>query len=143
VTIKNAEFGESDTGTPFFRLDCERDDGDFISAWIYLSEAAFAQAVKTLRDAFQFNGDFETAISQVTGRRCSIVTEFENFNGKDRLKVKWVNSLRAPVKPIEGGVSFLKKLTKDAKRVPIDAPRARASAPVKDTADFPSAKNPY
>lgn len=156
VTVKTAEFGESKTGTPFLQLGFEKDDGETITGWVYLSEAALEYAVKTLRSAFKFNGDFETAVSQVQGKRCSIVTDFEPYtddkgNTTDRLKVKWINSLRMAPKPIEGGASFLKGLTEKAARIPSeDRPAARSGAvraPAKKDEDFPTEPvkkgNPY
>ena len=129
VTVKTAEFGESDKGTPFVQFSFENSAGDHIMGWLYLSEAAFASSVRTLRQAFGFDGNFETLPAQTVGKVCSITTEFEEYDGKDRLKVKWINSLRKPAKPLSGGVSLLKNLTAMAARLPAEAPKAATKAP--------------
>ncbi len=138
VTVMSAQFGESETGTPFVELSFENAEGERINGWVYLSEKAFERAVKTLRDAFGFDGNFETLPAQVTGKRCSITTEFDEYDGKERLKVKWINALRRPVKPIAGGVDFLKRLTAQAARIPATAP-AIARAPARAAAPVPAA----
>lgn len=141
VTVKTASLGESGTGTPFLQLDFERDDGAVISGWVYLTDAALEGAMRTLRDAFKFDGNFETVEAQVTGKDCAIVTQFESYQGKERLKVKFINSRRAPVKPLEGGASFLKTLTQKGARIPVDAPRTKAAtkAPAAATdSEFPT-----
>ena len=128
VTVKTAEYGESEKGTPFVQINFENAAGDHITGWVYLSDAALKGALKTLRDAFGFDGNFETLIEQITGKPCSITTEFETFDNKERLKVKWINSLRTPPKVLSGGNAFLKNLTAQAARIPAEAPRAAKPA---------------
>lgn len=126
ASVTAVEFGESNSGTPFLRLDFNTTDGS-IAGWLYLSDKALPGTVRTLRQAFDFNGDFESAKEQIAGKECSIVVEAEEYDGKERLKVKWVNSPRS-TKPIEGGADFLKQLSAKASRVPKDAPKAAAPA---------------
>jgi len=133
VTVKDAVFGESPNGTPFVELAFENDKGESITGWLYLSEAAFKNSLKTLRMAFGFNGDFETLPTQVANKRCAITTEFEEYNGEERLKVKWINAIRAVI-PLKEGASFLKKLTAMAARVPVEQ---RVKAPVTPKAAKP------
>ena len=147
ATVTALEFGESNNGTPFLRLDFNTAEGS-IAGWLYLSDKALPGTVRTLRQAFDFNGDFETAKEQVTGKECSIVVENESYEGKDRLKVKWVNSAKSPVKPISGGESFLKALSAKAARVPTEAPKTAkpAAAPAKPApkpAAKPSSNEPF
>ena len=130
ATIQSAEFGESGSGTPFLNLSINTEDGAYIGAWLYLSEKALPNTVKTLRDAFSFDGNFETAVEQVTGKPCSITVEFEQDDkGNERLRVKWINAPRT-TKPISDQSAFLKSLSSKAARIPVSAPRAGA-APVK------------
>lgn len=131
VTVQSAEFGESEnTGTPFLNLYLVDENKTGIGAWLYLSEKALPNTIKTLRDAFGFDGDFETAVAQVTGKPCQITCEMEdNGRGEDRLKVKWINAPRRSA-PINDQGSFLKSLTAKAARIPAAAPKA-GSAPVK------------
>lgn len=129
ATVSNAEFGESSNGTPFLRLDFNTKEGDSISGWLYLSEKALPNSVRTLTEAFGFNNDFETVIDQVTGKECSITVECEEYEGKERMRVKWINSPRMS-KPIDNQGDFLKALSAKAARLPKPPPRA-GSAPVK------------
>ena len=135
VTVKTAEFGESEKGTPFVQILFENQSGQSITGWLYLSEAALAGSVKTLRNAFAFDGNFETLPGQLVGKPCSVTTEFEEYNGQERLKVKWINGLRKPAKPLSGGNAFLKNLTAKAARIPNAAPVTAPKAPTAPKAD--------
>jgi hypothetical protein len=133
--VNEAEFGESQTGTPYVVLRIATDGGAFINAYLYLSEKALANSVKTLRDAFDFNGDFETLVEQVVTKPCSITVETEVYEGKERLRVKWINGPRTS-KPIDNQEAFLKALSAKAARIPKDAPKpapkaAPSSAPTR------------
>ncbi len=151
VTVKSATFGESNKGTPFLELCFENHDGDNISGWLYLSESALKNSVKTLRETFHFDNNFETLPVQVEGKKCAIVIEEEEYDGKPRLKVKWINPIRS-VTPIKDGDNFLKSLTAAAARLPVEAratvrTTAPKAAPAPKAAgavdDFPSDGNPY
>ena len=128
--VTTAEFGEAKTGTPFLYLGLANTAGEHIGAWLYLSEAAFEGSLKTLRNAFNFDGNFDTLLAQVTFKDCSFECQFEEFDGKETLKVKWINGPRS-TKPIADQGSFLKNLTAKAARVPVEAAKPRAAAPVK------------
>lgn len=121
ATVIDAQFGQSrKNGTPHLELNLETDRGERISAWLYLSPKAFENTTRRLRDAFGFNGDYETAVEQVRGKPCSITVEEETGDdGKRRLRVAWVNGPRA-VKPVEDG--FLAQLTAKARKLASAAP---------------------
>lgn len=138
VTVKSAEFGETKNGTPYLALEFITEAADTITGWLYLSEKALANSVKTLRDAFGFDGDFETVIDQVGSKPCSITVELEEYEGKERLKVKWINGPRTS-KPIDNQSAFLKALSAKAARIPKEATRAGA-APAKAPAKAAPAK---
>ncbi len=127
VTVKSATFGESPNGTPFVELGFANDAAETISGWLYLSEAAFARSVQVLREVFHFDNNFETLPAQVVNKRCAITTEFEEFDGKERLKVKWINTLRAVI-PLKDA-SALAKFSQAAARVPAPAPLSVRTAP--------------
>lgn len=130
ATVKSAAFGESEKGTTFLQLDFAADNGDTISGWLYLSEAAFERSVKTLRETFAFNDDFNTAVDQVSGKRCSIVIDIENFEGKDRAKVKWINPEHSEPKPLSNAVATLAALSAKAARIARQSPtKAVPTAP--------------
>lgn len=104
--------GESEEKeTPFVRIPVVvTDDGQEKGAgavWQgWLSQGAFDNTIKRLVEVFGFNGDLA---SLATGKQtfkdkpCSITTEFEEYNGKKRCKVKWLNALGggAQSKPME------------------------------------------
>lgn len=126
--VQASEFGESGTGTPYLRIDFagdgEASEGS-ISAWLYLSEKALPNTVRTLRDAFGFDGDFETVSEQIADKPCSLTCESERYEDKDRVKVKWINAPRTS-RPIADQSSFLKTLSAKAARIPKEAPKAPA-----------------
>lgn len=119
--VTATEFGESSNGTPFLKLSFSTDQGP-IDGWLYLSEKALPNTVRTLRDAFEFGGDFEK-IEAINGKPCSITVEAEEYEGKERLKVKWINSPRSS-KPIDNQASFLKALSAKAARIPAKTGKA-------------------
>lgn len=140
ATVENAELGQSEKGTPFIALLCRTEQGDELTAYLYLSDAAIERTVKTLREVFAFDNSFESVVQQVTGKPCSIVVEAETYEGKERMKVKWVNAVGgSTAKPLDNAASLLAQLSAKAKRIPAAAPAAaRTAAPAARPA--PSAK---
>ena len=140
ATIENAELGQSEKGTPFLALLCKTDQGEELTAYLYLSDAAFERTTKTLREVFGFDNNFEAVVAQVTGKECSIVVEAEEYEGKTRMKIKWVNSVGgSSAKPLDNAASLLAQLSAKANRIPAAAPAAtRTAAPAARPA--PSAK---
>jgi uncharacterized protein YfcZ (UPF0381/DUF406 family) len=132
VTVTKAEFGESKTGTPFLALNFANEAKDTITGWLYLSDKALANTIKTLKDAFAFNGDFETACDQVENKECRIKVEIEDYEGKERPKVKFINHVDGGyhAKPIANAQSFLKNLTAKAAKLPAAPATAATKAPL-------------
>lgn len=123
ATVESAELGQSEKGTPFLALICKTEQGEELTAYLYLSDAAVERTVKTLREVFGFDNNFETVVAQVTGKECSIVVEAEEYEGKTRMKVKWVNAVGGwSGKPLENAESLLPQLSARAKRIPAAAP---------------------
>jgi hypothetical protein len=124
--VQAAEFGETEKGTPYLCLtfagDASTTEGTQYG-YLYLSEKALANSVKTLRDAFGFDGNFETVVEQIVEKPCAITNESEEYEGKERVKVKWINAPRSS-KPIENQSAFLKALSAKAARIPAKAPSA-------------------
>lgn len=131
ATVESAELGQSEKGTPFLALLCKTEQGDELTAYLYLSDAAVERTIKTLREVFAFDNNFESVVQQVTGKPCSIVVEAEEYEGKTRMKVKWVNSVGgSSAKPLENSATLLAQLSAKAKRIPAAAPAAaRTAAP--------------
>lgn len=95
-------FGESGVKkTPYIRLDLEvmddpEETGKRISWYGYLSDKALDNTIQKLVDAFDFSGDLNalyTGQDTLAGKLCQFTTEFEEYDGKDRLKVKWLNPI--------------------------------------------------
>lgn len=121
ATVKSAEFGESKNGTPFLQIEFQSEDGDSaITGWLYLSEKALENSVRTLRAAFQFDGNFETVVEQIQDKPCSVTVESEEYEGKDRMKVKWINGPKT-TKAIDNQSAFLKNLSARTARLPVKA----------------------
>ena len=132
ATVETAELGQSEAkGTPYLSLLCKTAEGDELTAYLYLSDAAFERTTKTLREVFGFDNNFETVVAQVTGKECSIVVEAEEYEGKTRMRVKWINAVGGSSgKPLENAGSLLAQLSAKAKRIPAAAPTAaRTAAP--------------
>lgn len=143
--VSAAEFGESEKGTPFVSLTfTDEERTSTITGYLYLSEKALANSVKTLRDAFGFDGNFETLIEQVVDKPCSITNELEEYEGKERVKVKWINGPRSS-KPIDNQSEFLKQLSAKAARIPAKSSPGAAptkQAPAQRQTPATPAKNP-
>lgn len=141
VTAQDAGLGQSEKkGTPYLAIEFATDTGDTLDAYLYLSPAALPYTLKTLREVFGFNDDFESVIAQVKGKPASIVVDIENYEGKDRAKVQYINSPGREAKPISDVSSLLSSLTAAAKRIPVAAPKASPSARPTSAARPPAAR---
>ena len=117
ATVTAAALSESSKGTPCVQIEFDS-NGDTATAWLYLSDAAFERAVKTLRDAFGFDDDFETLPDQLIGKECQIVVEEEaDDKGVLRPRVKWINSLRSAPRPLSNAEVLTAKLSAKASRI--------------------------
>lgn len=139
ATVESAELGQSEAkGTPYLSLLCKTTEGEDLTAYLYLSDAAFERTTKTLREVFGFDNNFEKVVEQVTSKECSIVVEAEEFEGKSRMKVKWINTVGGSGKPLENAGSLLAQLSAKAKRIPSAAPSAVRAAARPAPADRPA-----
>ena len=135
----NGWFGEAgEKQTPFIRIPCfVTDDGDQDGKEIvwtgWITDAAFDRTIETLCKVFpSWDGDMEALNSgafSFAGFDCEIVAESESFEGKTRIKAKWLN-------PVGGGggkemdgakvASLISRLGRKAKAI---AKQAGSSAP--------------
>lgn len=100
----NGLFEAGDKQTPGIRLwlaitDDGPDKGKVIDWTGWLTDGAFENTNKALTEAFGFDGDygaFSANGNLFQHKECSITTEFEEYKGKSRLKVRWLN-------PVGGG----------------------------------------
>ena len=117
ATVTEAALSESSKGTPCVQITFES-GGQMATSWLYLSENAFERSLKTLREVFNFDDDFDTLPDQVVGKECQIVVE-EEADDKGNLKprVKWINPLRAPPRPLSNAEALIAKLSAKAARI--------------------------
>ena len=101
VLASNTYIWESEkTGTFAVMLPLEVTDGgnagETITWFGYISDAAVDFSAKALAEAFGYAGDFEDlyrGVCPFVGKECNIVAEFEDYNGKPQLKVRYLNAL--------------------------------------------------
>lgn len=144
VKVTSCEFGESGKSKPYVAFDFRREDGHTLVGFLTLVDKGDPNKIseftlKTLREVFAFDGNFETLPDQAVGKDCSIVTEFEaDEQGKDRLRVRYINPLSS-VKPLTNAATLLKTLTEQAKRIP---PKAGGPKPAPSKPSTPPANKP-
>lgn len=128
ATVQSITVGESSKAkTPgvFFVFDT---DHGTIDGALWLTEKAYERTLKTLRECFGFNDNFNEIEWQVKGCKCSITIEDEP-DQKDATKswprVKWINPVGAEAAPVAS--SLLSDLSKRAKLFarPADAPKPK------------------
>jgi hypothetical protein len=86
--------------SPFIRIPVQvTEDGPekgAIGIWQgYLTDDAFEKTIKRLAEALGFNGDLyslTTGKQTLVGKPCNITTKFEEYNGKTRCKIAWLNA---------------------------------------------------
>jgi hypothetical protein len=102
VEVQQADsyLGESQTGTPYiglpFTVSSGDHIGDYITAYLYLSDAAFDRTIGTLAHAFSWDGDLEALANgsfSFAGMPATIVTKSETYEGRQVTKVSWINRL--------------------------------------------------
>lgn len=98
----NGWFGEAgEKQTPFIRVPLiVTDDGPQKGREIvwqgWLSDAAFDRTIQTLSDVFGWDGDLGALAKgdhSFEDRECKIVCDTEIYDGKPRVKVKWLNNV--------------------------------------------------
>ena len=81
--------------------------GERITWYGYFTQGTFARTVESLRHT-GWQGDDLADLSTVGSKECSIVLDWESYEGRDSLRVKWVNA--------GGGGMALKRRMDDAAR---------------------------
>ncbi len=143
-------FGESEEKkTPYIAIRAVVNDPDSdqhgaeITYYAWLSDGAFDRTIKGLSELFGWNGDMEAlAAGEVTftGQECTIVTESEEYDGKKRIRAKWLNSVdrQGPVMAQEKVKSLIARLGSKAKAIakatgaasaPAQKPQPKVDAP--------------
>jgi len=93
-------FGESgDKKTPFIRIPVRVtegvDKGKIAVYRAWLSDSAFDNTIRRLKEVFGFDGDLNALFAGKTtfvGLPCNIQTEMETYQGKAMCKVAWLNA---------------------------------------------------
>lgn len=107
----NGWFGEAgEKATPFIRIPLVITEGAHkgqeITYQAWISDKSAAKTIKNLREVFDWDGDLVTLAQQATeghfvGNPCSIVTEEEEYEGKKRVVIKWLNKAEGAGKIME------------------------------------------
>ena len=107
-------FDQTSKGTNYVKITCKVDDssshehGNEITYYGYLSPKAIDSTEKQLVKAF---GDgWQWAKIPFAGKKCEIVTEEEEYNGKRQIKAKYIN-------PIGKGSSESDRSPEEAKKL--------------------------
>ncbi|MDP0498705.1 MAG: hypothetical protein Q7P63_01275 [Verrucomicrobiota bacterium JB022] len=120
VKILSSVVTKSNKGTPQIEMRFKRGDGAEINGWMFLTDTPidgnpedtpFTRTLETLQK-LGFDGNFVTLNDQLKDKSANIVCEFEAYQGRQRLRVKFINPPYTPPEPAEG--SLLQQLTKKA-----------------------------
>lgn len=144
VKPESGWFGESkEKKTPFLRIPLQVDDpssdqnGRTITCEKFITEATIDRLTKDLVEVFGWDGDLfaldsgpDNVPDGFAGMQCSIVTESESYDGKDRIRVQWLNSV--DYKPQQLAADKVKSiLSRFGSRTKAIAKSVNATAPAK------------
>jgi hypothetical protein len=95
--VTSFEFGESETGKSFIMLTFEVQEGTYagevINCWKYLTENTATYTIQSLRVCGWKGSELNEEMEGLGELPVEIVVESETYNGKDRLKVKYINQI--------------------------------------------------
>lgn len=132
LSVKEADWGESNNGTPFISLWCESEAGQHISAYLYFSEKSMEGSLEVGEKVFGLDSDAENWPIKMVGKQFSGVVEEDTYEGKTRMRVKYLNPLRKPPKEVSNQRQLFAKLNalakaKGMKAAPSPRPPARSA----------------
>ncbi len=93
----SAKLGKSNTGTEqvgvqLALLDADGVETDYTIGWYgYFTDGTFDRTIESLRN-MGWQGDNLADLSTVGSKACEIVVDFEEYQGRRSLKVKFINS---------------------------------------------------
>lgn len=87
--MQDCALAESKNKTPSLKVKLRTSEGELYHDF-YLSDKAFENSIKNLREAFSFDGDFSN-LDQFLDQECQIVVEHEEYNDELRARVRYVN----------------------------------------------------
>lgn len=98
VEVIAAVLTESSGGTPGLEIAYRNEDAGEIKDTLWLSEKARPRTEKTLKEVFGLSDQriqnpkfWQEADIYLVGATCWITTYLDTYNGKERVKVQWVN----------------------------------------------------
>lgn len=93
--VVDAECGQSKKGAPQVVVEFQLETGDHIRWYGGLVDKGRKHALKAF-EALGFHGPL-SAVKQLVGREADLVLEEEEWEGKKRVKVRWVNKAGGPL----------------------------------------------
>lgn len=89
---------QGENQTPFVRIPLVVEDGENAGETItfkgWLSAKAFPHTTERINKVFGFDVLAHIRVGKgLEGLRCNIQTDFETYNGKEFLKIKWLNPI--------------------------------------------------
>jgi hypothetical protein len=90
-------------GTPGIEIHFANEDGDTISHTLWITPKTKDNVAKALerlgmgKATYTKPGFYAQVGTFLSGRKCSISTTEEEYQGKRRVKVQWVNAFKKPI----------------------------------------------
>lgn len=133
LTATLAEWTETKNGTLCLAIDGVNADGRTITAYLYFSDKSEERSKEVLAESFGVTlgseANYIAAPDKIKGQQYNATCEIEEYDGKRRLKVKWINPVgRKPIAEAESRSIFARQVALDRARGTKPAP-ARSSAP--------------
>ena len=109
LTAQDVNWTESSKGTPCLSINGVAEDGQHITAYVYFSDESFKRSFETMEKCFGVGYPMEEWPDKIKGQQYRAVVENDPYDGKDKMKVKWLNPLSfVPPKPKDEGGMFRK-----------------------------------
>ena len=135
LTATLAEWTETKNGTLCLAIDGVDDDGGTITAYLYFSDKSEERSKEVLRECFGVTlgseANYIAAPDKIKGQQYRATCEIEEYDGKKRLKVKWINPVgRKPIAEAESRSIFARQVAIDrARGIRPAGPSAPAAQP--------------
>jgi hypothetical protein len=142
LTATLAEWTETQKGILCLAIDGVDADGGTITAYLYFSDKSEERSKAVLRDCFGVTlgseANYIAAPDKIKGQKYNATCEIEEYDGKKRLKVKWINPVgRKPIAETESRSIFARQVALDRARgirpagptAPVSQPRRPAAPP--------------
>jgi len=140
LTATLAEWTETKNGTLCLAIDGIDADGGTITAYLYFSDKSEERSKEVLRECFGITlgseANYIAAPDKIKGQKYNATCEIEEYDGKKRLKGKWINPVgRKPIAEAESRSIF-------ARQVALDRARGTKPAAARPTASAAQPRRP-